>query len=1363
MTVTLIGHQPAPIPEPLGAGNVLLLAVTKSTPITFVKSVKAWDPSKHPKGYKGLFIETPNKMKATETKPGDAIVSKSGKTFKVSKQTEKGVKVSPVDQDTGEVKSGYTVLGNDVEVALVETAKSVGSAHPIQDVDPGTYVKNAKGKRFKIKGHGKWTTVWPVDDHGEVDGKHTVLPPGTMVTIDAADVTANPSDPKVKAAIDDAVSEIDALWDAASEIDALWDAVSEIDALWDKPFEITEQWQGEQDQKKQDAINAAKGALTVDEAKEVMHQLYEASGIESLWLEDTGGVKWISATSLADLEHTLPWVTLEDSNVNIKKAFTQALEDKQAVVGTKQTIEEHLPTKLPKVPKGYAPGVGSTTSVEIIPMDSTFVVQRLNQDGSILEGIGHAGSLSAARKLARDASAVHEQISERSLGTWHNKTSTQDLEGMPATGSLVLSRTGQLFRVIDVEDYIDFTGSARYRLHLKDPHGENAQTQKPSWPAPYIVVGEDFLDKGISNIGGVGHAGVGPQSIYARTYVDKAVSARTWIESGQYEPGSSAVLRKARPERYSPYLRYDWSPDELIGATPNEALKVLGSLGYREIKPRAKDKVRVINAVGKRLVLHRDGQAITSVETHGSPLLNIEGSARQQYEQLREALNQGADIASLDPRLGTPEEQTNHVRTLIYDLAVGKKAGVAEKIGKATVDGKNVKSDAAYRAEIEPTLESIKFYLTVVEEPPYVVSSPRDTAMAVFGLEGDFQTNAALTLDEAAALSAILKRRSLATQIAQPVVAEGTASGTPLTVGGTPLTEFYALGLKADNPVDGAKKLAAAVSEWEADKTGPISAWDAADADATVYLLEQISKFKSIAAPYVEARGKEHYKRAELIREGLIEQEIQQRRHEEGTIPEPAAAGVYELPVWDEIEFQEQTFADIQQLTASIGETPHDVPAFYTGGYVKDGVLMHKADITYGKIELQNDQNVTQRLLTAGAAEEPNRNPIDPGYVGSAKLYDGMQITLIESEPVPFEEARDKLADYIVTQSISGTYTGVGPAFLSQKIRGAKDREQVSAVLGLEKSSMEAELLTRLDKYADPGKRIEYVMHDQAAWNAGGAPTNQRGALRVIGYTPEEAAARLKELGLIGDLEPEVPFQSVMRSQRRYGPPAPLLPEYIRGDAKLPKTPAYITHGITNTNAGGAVESLKLILNSGGLMSIHERHRQDILSSTKGVSISGDIRSGIDHAVFCTLDGGGACGSSSQVKFIMKPHAFLRRDIVMAPTDFGGSETRYGQYKSHLNKMQAAAGESKTNLYTPVGPGARQQHLDTISANSDSEWNIGPTIPIEDIEAIQVPPSSQDEVRKLLQEMLADGRISEMPRILDASDGGILASTPISV
>jgi hypothetical protein len=539
-----------------------------------------------------------------------------------------------------------------------------------------------------------------------------------------------------------------------------------------------------------------------------------------------------------------------------------------------------------------------------------------------------------------------------------------------------------------------------------------------------------------------------------------------------------------------------------------------------------------------------------------------------------------------------------------------------------------------------------------------------------------------------------------------------------------------------------------------------------------------LGQLKDVSDQHYKARHDEWISRAEKLRRATVQTEIDARRKAEGTLKEaPSAVGEFDLPTWDELHFEEQHFGDINLHAQAVAGKWTDVPAFYSGGVFKDGVLQHKLDSSWGQVLLEHDDHVVERLQAAGAYEEANRDPIATDIGGSYKLYGGKQYTLVDEGTVPQNDTPDPLVgdvyydgvgsqykivstdgDNITVQQVwtsTGadlqTYDPTNDVFSDKTTMAAKD------LLGLPSAK-------RVHRDGPTGeRRIEYVHHNQGDWKAGGAATSQRGTMRFIGYTPEQAAEKMQEFGLLGDLEPEVPFTTALRSTRRSGRVVPLHPAYLQGEAPLPKTKARITHGITNTSNGGAIESLKTILGSGGLAAITERHRHGVLKQTKGVSVNGDVRSGIDHAVFCTQDGGGACGAGSSVKFVMKPHAFLRRDVVLTPLDFGGSETRYNQYRKYLNNLQAEAGVPKTNIYEPVDPKVRQVHLNKVSVTSSTEYNLGPTIPVEDIEAIGVSSQADiDDVNAYLDGLLATGQISAKPKVMLNTEASTLANSGLT-
>ena len=284
------------------------------------------------------------------------------------------------------------------------------------------------------------------------------------------------------------------------------------------------------------------------------------------------------------------------------------------------------------------------------------------------------------------------------------------------------------------------------------------------------------------------------------------------------------------------------------------------------------------------------------------------------------------------------------------------------------------------------------------------------------------------------------------------------------------------------------------------------------------------------------------------------------------------------------------------------------------------------------------------------------------------------------------------------------------------------------------------------------GRRIEYVPHaqqgDLEVDNEGltrGAPTSQRGQLRLYGYTPEEAIDKLEELGIVHELEPEVPFRAIMGSDRRHGIVLPILPEYLRGEAPLPNIRYSVGSGITSTS------SFPMVLKSGGLLPISERIRLGLVSGSGEHTTSplGDIRSGIDGGVF-SVPGRSKWGND--IKIIYKDNVFLRRDVILSTQDYGGQATRYGSYARHHNELRSRAGHSPASLFSPLGAKERQIQIDTYHIENvmgGAEWNPVGGVPIEDWKVIEV---SDDVKKRRLEEQLdqmeAEGLITERPRVV---------------
>lgn len=280
------------------------------------------------------------------------------------------------------------------------------------------------------------------------------------------------------------------------------------------------------------------------------------------------------------------------------------------------------------------------------------------------------------------------------------------------------------------------------------------------------------------------------------------------------------------------------------------------------------------------------------------------------------------------------------------------------------------------------------------------------------------------------------------------------------------------------------------------------------------------------------------------------------------------------------------------------------------------------------------------------------------------------------------------------------------------------------------------------------GKRIEYVPH------GGGqeAPTNQRGRLTLEGYSPAEAMQRLQDLGIIHEAEEQVPFSSIMRSERRYGVVSPLHSDYVSGEAPLPKIPTAIVHGTSN--------DLAPVLDSGGLLPINERFKVGI--PLNGTIPLNDIKGGVDHVVFAAMSNQNSpySGYGSGANIVYKDSAYLRRDILITDRAFGSGSSRYPAYRNYMNGFRRQAGEASAdvNIYEPLSPKARQLHIDSSLRRvgghksnlgpHDNEWDLGGGVPIEDMAVIVVgDQSAKRRVDEHLDRLLREGRISERPEV----------------
>jgi hypothetical protein len=348
-------------------------------------------------------------------------------------------------------------------------------------------------------------------------------------------------------------------------------------------------------------------------------------------------------------------------------------------------------------------------------------------------------------------------------------------------------------------------------------------------------------------------------------------------------------------------------------------------------------------------------------------------------------------------------------------------------------------------------------------------------------------------------------------------------------------------------------------------------------------------------------------------------------------------------------------------------------------------------------------------------------------------------------------DMRNALDDYdkLITQS----YNGEG---------GHKEAKAYS-------TRMRAMLNRAENERIDDGtlKSIEYVPWKQDEGTR--VARSDRGRLTVNGYTPQEAAEKLKALGIVGDLEPQTPAQQIFRSDRRTGNVMPLHSAYVRGDAQPPSTDRLTVHGMTDKGASVSTK-FEQIIRTGGILPISERFKRGIYA--QGSSVAGDVGSGIDNVAFQFHGGGGICGSNSPLKILVKPDVMMRRDVALSNKDFGGGEDRYSRYKKYRDWIETQAGlevgkDGKTSLYDPLDPAARQVHLDNVrdafasgyggapmaadsAYDKSAEFNVAGGIHPNDIAAIYVAGNAErDRVQQVLDAAYDQGLIDHKPPLLD--------------
>jgi hypothetical protein len=777
-----------------------------------------------------------------------------------------------------------------------------------------------------------------------------------------------------------------------------------------------------------------------------------------------------------------------------------------------------------------------------------------------------------------------------------------------------------------------------------------------------------------------------------------------------------------------------------------------GGLDKLKTTPAVKDRIREILTTGEGRAVKK-GPLVAQYSVVGNqPLPKEEYKPKRQprsgtdlLEELTRGIDRQQNLKALDPRKRELPNgaRAGHAQQLMYDLAVGHQRGSYEP-PRIVPDHEYVK-----RLEDAGVLDRKAFAATVPLKLPTQVQRRLNPETGKSEVVQAFEND--------------------------PYFHQRKGSST---------ASYHAPGTLSP---DDMRRVQAAVGykqQWQARD------WSMAHPDGTfLQFARSIPEDQLTDLPSGTIRKAELKREAEVAKkyDEVANREIAKLRQDENTVPFG-----YNLPTWSTMEMEPQKWDDVNIRIEQSARGSY-VPSFYTHSVTEDGVLYHRRAVTTSRVVKEGDDFVTKALNKAGAKLVINSKNIDPGYRGRGEISAG-QMLMIEEEPGT-ADPKKALAkakahalelfdeDFSSATSDEEHNSKQHPTAEARQAAAARAKAYREARSRIETADTASALFAAIQGVTLPagtepwkmvaissfrntardpveailhqregGKRIEYVPHNQSGAKSYQVPTSQRGRLTLEGYTPEEASKKLQELGIVGDLEEQVPFKAIMRSNRREGLVLPLLGDYLRGEAAPPVSKHLITHGITSAHGNGAVKIMESILEGGGIHSIAERFRRGI--KVRSSSPSGDIRSGIDHIVFCALDSGGTCGSGSPIRVAMKPEAFMRRDIAMAPRDFGGMGSRYDHYKDYLNKLRKQTGHRTGSLYDPSEPEPRQIHLQKMSASpGSSEFNIGGSIPVEDMAIIGVQSQEMaDRVNKLLDRLMQEGKITSRPTVVLGRD-----------
>lgn len=256
------------------------------------------------------------------------------------------------------------------------------------------------------------------------------------------------------------------------------------------------------------------------------------------------------------------------------------------------------------------------------------------------------------------------------------------------------------------------------------------------------------------------------------------------------------------------------------------------------------------------------------------------------------------------------------------------------------------------------------------------------------------------------------------------------------------------------------------------------------------------------------------------------------------------------------------------------------------------------------------------------------------------------------------------------------------------------------------------------------------------------APMSERGVLTVTGLQPDRAMDKLSALGVSGGAQAKIPYKMIYRDGHRRGRVTPGLGQYADGGTAM-KTPKgrMVLHGMTGVSNGQqALERFETLVQSGGLKSIAERRRAGV--SARSLSPRGDIASGIDGGVPCTLSDKPSFGNF--VVFGMKREVLARRDVWFSDQDFGGGHNRYDAYNTYADSI----GQGK--MHRPPDDHARQYHYDHGLYENENEVYFRHEIPWREVDCLFVNGSEDflDPLKTKVKQWKKEGLLPESLKII---------------